>query len=397
MDPVKDYIAQMQQVLGDLPVERINEVIMLLQQARGEGRQIFIMGNGGSASTASHFVADLAKNTRHAGQPDFKVMGLTDNMALLSAYANDEGYENAFARQLANFLRPGDIVIGISTSGNSSNVIQAIDLANQAGAVTVGFTGFNGGMLGTLVDYHLHVPSQVIELVEDVHLMFEHIIVKSLRDQALRDQAEALGQGRRLLSAGDGRQPGQRRNGRHPLSPELLFSIRRQLDHSLDPHDYLGRTLQVSLECVGGVSGTIMVLDERGGVVDAALAYGDQVEYPRARQLIETVRRGLAGWVVKNRQAALVADTFNDPRWLPRRYDREINRSRSAVSVPLLVGDRVGGVLTLAEEQAGQFEQEHLVLLAAIAVIASFPIQEANGNGHPGGERQPASPPYRAG
>lgn len=211
MDGVKDYIAQMQHILSDLPVERINEVILLLQQARAEGRQIFIMGNGGSASTASHFVADLAKNTRHAGQPDFKVMGLADNMALLSAYANDEGYENVFARQLASFLRPGDIVIGISTSGNSSNVIRAIDLANQAGAVTVGLTGFNGGFLGTLVDYHLHVPSQVIEQVEDVHLMIEHIIIKSLRDQTPRDPAEAQGQ----EANGNGHSGGERQ----PASP----------------------------------------------------------------------------------------------------------------------------------------------------------------------------------
>ena len=148
-------------------------------------KQVFILGNGGSASTASHFVCDLGKNTRVPGIPNFRVMGLTDNIALFSALANDEGYENVFAQQLANHLQPGDVVIGISTSGNSKNVVNAIQLANSGGAKTIGFTGFDSGELGSIVDVNLHVPSQSIEHVEDVHLVLEHLITKALREKAM--------------------------------------------------------------------------------------------------------------------------------------------------------------------------------------------------------------------
>ena len=102
------------------------DVITTLQRARMQGKQVFVMGNDGSATTASHFVCDLAKNTRREGLPHFWVIGLTDNMAIFSAYANDEGYENVFTQQLANLVNPGDIAIGISASGNSKNVINAL-------------------------------------------------------------------------------------------------------------------------------------------------------------------------------------------------------------------------------------------------------------------------------
>jgi D-sedoheptulose 7-phosphate isomerase len=168
--------------MNELPKENIVAVIELLQSARMDGRQIFIMGNGGSASTATHFVCDLAKNTRKDGLPHFKVIGLTDNMALFSAYANDEGYENVFSQQLANLVRAGDIVIGISASGNSRNVLNAIELAKTLNATTVGFTGFDGGQLCRMVDLNIHVSSNIIEHVEDIHLMLEHMIVKAIKD-----------------------------------------------------------------------------------------------------------------------------------------------------------------------------------------------------------------------
>jgi D-sedoheptulose 7-phosphate isomerase len=139
------------------------------------------MGNGGSASTASHMACDLAKQTVMAGRPRFRVIALTDNMALFSAYANDNGYENVFAEQLASFVRPADIVIGISGSGNSLNVIKAIELAKKVGAVSIGWTGFDGGRLAQIVDLSLNVPNYCMEQVEDVHLMLEHLMVTALR------------------------------------------------------------------------------------------------------------------------------------------------------------------------------------------------------------------------
>lgn len=372
MDYVRNYISELQSTLDFLPVELINRVIDVLQTARQERRTIFIMGNGGSASTASHFVADLAKNTRKDGLPNFRVIGLTDNMALLSAYANDEGYENVFSQQLASFVQPDDVVIAISASGNSPNVLNAVRLGNRAGARTIGFTGFDGGVLGGLVDIHLHVPSDIIEQVEDVHLMLEHLIVKTLRELACQ-----AGPSPALASNGH--------NGHVRPSFELLHTISRELDGPLAPGDLLPRSLQLVLESVGAESGSILMLDEQGEVADAVLIYDGEVYTPDAAALNEMVSQGLAGWVLENRQAALVANTSNDPRWLPRPWEQNGNGSRSAVSVPLLDRDRVVGVLTLVHARSGQFNQDHLVLLAAIGVFLSF-----NGRRDPAGRFMPA-------
>lgn len=184
MDYINSYIIELKQILDNLSADVIDQVLDVLHEARMDNKQVFILGNGGSASTASHFVCDLGKNTRVAGVPNFRVMGLTDNMALFSALANDEGYENVFAQQLANHIQPDDVVIGISTSGNSQNVVNAIQLAITVGAKTLGFTGFNSGDLGSMVDVNLHVASHSIEHVEDVHLVLEHLITKALREKA---------------------------------------------------------------------------------------------------------------------------------------------------------------------------------------------------------------------
>jgi D-sedoheptulose 7-phosphate isomerase len=183
MENIQSYISTLHQTMDQLPQELIAEVIKILQRARMQGNQVFIMGNGGSASTATHFVCDLAKNTRHPELPHFRAIGLTDNMAIFSAYANDEGYENVFAKQLANLIQPGDVVIGISASGNSQNVLNAIQEARHGSVTTIAFTGFDGGRLGQMVDVNIHVRSHIIEHVEDIHLMLEHMIVKAIKDQ----------------------------------------------------------------------------------------------------------------------------------------------------------------------------------------------------------------------
>jgi D-sedoheptulose 7-phosphate isomerase len=177
----QEYINELHSVINSLDVRNIEMLIDTLHQARLKGNTIFTMGNGGSASTSTHLACDLGKNTRKNGWPNFKVMGLADNMAIFSALANDEGYENVFVQQLASFVKPDDVVIGISASGKSPNVLKAIEYANQAGAITVGFTGFDGGKLAKMVDINLHVDSNCIEQVEDVHLMLEHMIATALR------------------------------------------------------------------------------------------------------------------------------------------------------------------------------------------------------------------------
>jgi D-sedoheptulose 7-phosphate isomerase len=184
----KRYVAELKETLDHLPWEAIQEVISILHRARLNDRQVFILGNGGSAATASHFACDLGKGTILPDRPRFRVTALTDNMPLFSAYANDYGYEHVFAEQLAGLVRAGDVVIAISGSGNSANVLKAIKLARSAQAVTIGLTGFDGGKLKDLVDICIHVPRHCMEQVEDIHLMLEHLICTALRQEAALDR-----------------------------------------------------------------------------------------------------------------------------------------------------------------------------------------------------------------
>lgn len=182
------YIETLKTSLDSLDYQSIQGAIDMLHSARIKGQQVFIMGNGGSASTATHMACDLAKNTQLNGWPLLKVQCLNDNMALFSAFANDEGYEKVFAMQLINHILPGDVVIAISTSGNSPNVLRAVAVAHEHGAQSVGLTGFTGGQLSNMVDLNVHVPSNIIEHIEDVHLMMGHLFTKALREMVADQQ-----------------------------------------------------------------------------------------------------------------------------------------------------------------------------------------------------------------
>ena len=184
MNGIRQYVMELQGTLARLPLQAIDDVIQVLHEARLHGRQVFVIGNGGSASTASHIVCDLAKNTRVEGVPPLRTLDILDNSAVLTAYANDDGYENALALHIASFIQRGDILIAISTSGNSPNVLRAVEAGNAAGAVTIGFTGFDGGRLQSLASMNIHIDSSNIEQVEDIHLMLGHIITVDLRQLA---------------------------------------------------------------------------------------------------------------------------------------------------------------------------------------------------------------------
>jgi D-sedoheptulose 7-phosphate isomerase len=193
MDLVHSYLREVTQALDAVPQQALWEVVRVLQRARVDGRQVFVMGNGGSAATASHFACDLSKGARVDGYPPFRVVPLTDSVPLFSAYANDEGYDSVFARQLDGMASEGDVVVGFSSSGNSRNVLSAIDLARERGATTVGFVGFDGGMLLGRVDHAVHVEWHSMEQVEDVHVVLAHLVATTLRklalDSALADPA----------------------------------------------------------------------------------------------------------------------------------------------------------------------------------------------------------------
>ena len=383
MFPIAEYFSEIKKTIDALPVESIEEVITLLQEARLKGRQVFIMGNGGSAATASHFVCDLAKSTRVAGWPHFRVIGLTDNMSVFSAYANDDGYETVFAEQLNNLLSQDDIVIGISASGNSTNVLNGIQLANNRSAKTIGFTGLSGGKLGSMVQVCVKVPTDRIDQAEDFHLMIEHMITDTLARQA--ESINMLAGAENLVTSGynekaDGLVHGlfgksinqtlSNQEVPKPVlqTPELLSQISEEFAAKLDLHNLLMRLLNLTVNYLGATSGSIVVLDEKGEVVDGASAYAGKIDAIPAELFSETVRNGLAGWVVENRRPAIVENTEEDPRWLMRVWET----SRSAICIPLMTMDRVIGVLTLTRMRTQQFNMEDLSLLTAVTLSLSY-------------------------
>lgn len=184
-DFVKMYTYQLCEILNALPDETLMEINQVLQRAREEGRQIFVAGNGGSASTASHMVCDLGKNTREAGKPRIRAVCLNDNTPSMLAYANDEGYDTIFSEQLASLGRPGDILIAVSGSGNSANILKAVETARQMDLRVIGLTGFQGGKLKAVSDICLVVDCDSMEMIEDVHLIINHILAGLLRGAAL--------------------------------------------------------------------------------------------------------------------------------------------------------------------------------------------------------------------
>lgn len=175
------YMEQVRATIAGLDVEKMERIVEVLQEARIERRRIFVFGNGGSAATASHFACDLSKGAICSGQPRFRAIALTDCMPLLSAWANDASYGDIFAQQLENHVEPGDVVIGISGSGNSMNVVNALKLANLRGATTIAFAGFDGGKVKDIAHLCLIVRNNTMEQVEDVHLLLEHAITTCLR------------------------------------------------------------------------------------------------------------------------------------------------------------------------------------------------------------------------
>ena len=182
----QEYLAEIKRILDAIEADLINKIDKLasiLRKARENKNTIFIMGNGGSAATASHFVGDLSKGTIVEGLPRFKAVALTDNIPNMLAWANDVGYEEIFVEQLENLMEPGDIVIGISVSGNSMNIIKAIEYANRNGGRTIGLSGCDGGRLLECAQENIHVPSSYIQRVEDIHLLIEHLLTSLIREE----------------------------------------------------------------------------------------------------------------------------------------------------------------------------------------------------------------------
>lgn len=175
-EAIDNYFNLLKQSVDGLDRKAIISFVDLLLEARKNGNNIYIMGNGGSASTASHFTCDFNKGLSYKKDIRFKMICLNDNIATMLAYSNDLGYENVFVEQLKNFLKKDDVVIGISGSGNSKNILNAIEYANDLGAKTVGLTGFDGGKLKNIVDVSIHADVNNMQVAEDVHMTICHML-----------------------------------------------------------------------------------------------------------------------------------------------------------------------------------------------------------------------------
>jgi D-sedoheptulose 7-phosphate isomerase len=172
----KNYKAELLRAIESIDLEKVGEAIDILARAREEGRRIFVCGNGGSASAASHFATDLVKGASYGRTSRFRVLALTDSLPTITAYSNDVGYEAVFVEQLKNFAEPGDVVVAISSSGNSPNVLRAVEYGNALGCRTIALTGRDGGQLAPLAQLDIRVSHLHTGRIEDLHLVVLHMI-----------------------------------------------------------------------------------------------------------------------------------------------------------------------------------------------------------------------------
>ena len=176
-DYSKSYIDYLSSVLNNISLTDIEKFVEVLLEARERESSIFFIGNGGSAATASHFANDIAIGTRTSEKP-FRAISLCDNQAVITAIANDDGYKKIFSQQLQVLLKKQDVVVAISASGNSPNLLDAIDTAKKMNAITVGISAFDGGKMKEMVDVSLHVPTEKGEYgpAEDAHMVLDHLV-----------------------------------------------------------------------------------------------------------------------------------------------------------------------------------------------------------------------------
>lgn len=194
----RDYVRYVARLLENLDYRSLTEIARILEEARERGKKIFLIGNGGSAATASHFAQDLALGARARNRPIFKTLCLTDNVSSITALANDRGYEEVFKGQMEGMFEPGDVLLVFSASGNSDNVLEAIQYARERGGIAVGVVGFDGGKARELCQACLHIPTDQGEYgpVEAIHVFVTHILANYLRTSSGQRRGVANKDGR---------------------------------------------------------------------------------------------------------------------------------------------------------------------------------------------------------
>lgn len=177
---LNEYVATLKDTLALIPAEKLNSAMDLLHQTLKSGRRIYVCGNGGSAAIADHLCCDWTKGTKVAGQSALKTHSLVANSALLTAVANDYGFEETFSSQVDYFGEAGDLLVAISSSGNSPNIVKGVESARARGMKIIGLSGFSGGKLAQISDVSLHAPFENYGLVEDCHQVLMHVLSQFL-------------------------------------------------------------------------------------------------------------------------------------------------------------------------------------------------------------------------
>jgi D-sedoheptulose 7-phosphate isomerase len=178
---IRNYLDTLKRVLDELPLDAVETVLRVFEDAYRRDATVYICGNGGSWATAGHWVCDMAKGTIREGQRRLRMISLGDNLPMLTAYANDVHYDQVFAEPVRTYARQGDVVVLLTASGNSPNILAAARAAKDCGATTIGLIGFGGGQLAALVDHQITVHCKEYGPVEDLHLVLDHIISLHLR------------------------------------------------------------------------------------------------------------------------------------------------------------------------------------------------------------------------
>lgn len=183
LDSIAAYIYKLRKTLNNIDQKEINSFVNVLINAYHNEKHIFVMGNGGSSATASHFACDINKGVGLGLKKRFKVICLNDNIATIMAYSNDLSYDDIFVEQLKNFFQPGDVVICFSGSGNSKNVLNAVEFANLNDGITVGFTGYDGGKLRGISKYTVNAKVGDMQISEDIHMAVVHMAMQLLEQK----------------------------------------------------------------------------------------------------------------------------------------------------------------------------------------------------------------------
>jgi D-sedoheptulose 7-phosphate isomerase len=177
---IHNYLDLVQSTIAQLDRAQLEKAVEAFMRVYNEGKTIYVMGNGGSAATATHIAGDMVKGASFGLEKRFRVMSLTDNMTAIMAIANDVSYDDIFVEQLKNYIQPGDLVLGISGSGNSKNVVKALELAKSKGVQTLAFSGYKGGTISQLADIVVHAKVMDMEVAEDMHMIAFHTIKKEV-------------------------------------------------------------------------------------------------------------------------------------------------------------------------------------------------------------------------